>query len=630
MPLRAPGSAWLATSAVALYYVASMARDLSLYDSGELALAAVQLGLAHPPGQPLHTLLGHVFAHVPYLPALVGVNLLSALPGALALVPAASLADQLLGARARPIVVRLVPWFLALFALHPALWEPATRVEVYALATFLCVWSLAASFERPSPFAIGLALGLAAAANPVIALITGVAVAHRVLQARRWPLAIASGLLALALYAYVPLVANRTDVMVWGAPRDFERALRYFLLRDYALHHGISLRAWATHVADWFVASRDRGLVPWVVIGSIACAVLGRPSLVLVFALSLAYIALNVVWHVEIPDYDGYLGAGLWVLAAAVLAAGLRSYAQPALQRGSGLLTLITVIATLAAEPNLGQRTRSEDRLARTLAERVLEEAPARAIVIAETDAVTGALFYLQGAERARSDVTVLAYGLASSSWHWEELLRSHRDLAAFELRGPGGRAGRVQRMLAANAARPVLLERFATGRALGLTMCAGGLYLRAGAACSERARPDRAVIGLLARQLAALDDGSPGTSGAIAQLSYGLGEAWWRLGHATAAHDVLLAGVPLRARPARRAGAIEHAPALPLSAAGMHFTREAALGDPGRNLFLAGAIVGAAGQRELAVAYLEAAAAAGLPEARAAVGAPGLASGDR
>ena len=57
--LRPPDSAWIASCFLALYYCASMSRDLSLYDSGELALAARTLGVGHPPGQPLHTLLGY-------------------------------------------------------------------------------------------------------------------------------------------------------------------------------------------------------------------------------------------------------------------------------------------------------------------------------------------------------------------------------------------------------------------------------------------------------------------------------------------------------------------------------------------------------------------------------------------
>jgi hypothetical protein len=248
----------------------------------------------------------------------------------------------------------------------------------------------------------------------------------------------------------------------------------------------------------------------------------------------------------------------------------------------------------------------------------VLSEAPPNAIVISETDAITGALFYLQGAERVRPDVSVLAYGLASSSWHWEQLFRAHPDLKRIALKGPGGRAGRVRRWLDANAQRPVSLESWYTGRDMGLTMCEGGLFLRAAAACENATTADReAVANLIAKQLAALGEGSPSVGGALAQTSYTLGEGLWRIGDASAAHAVLLAGVPKPLWPARTMSeGFERVAAPPPSAAPIAYSKPAALGDPGRNLFLAGAIVSAAGDRSLATEYLRAAAKAGLPEA--------------
>jgi hypothetical protein len=226
---------------------------------------------------------------------------------------------------------------------------------------------------------------------------------------------------------------------------------------------------------------------------------------------------------------------------------------------------------------------------------------------------------YLQGAERARPDISVLAYGLASSSWHWQALMRAHPDLQPIELHGPGGRAARVRRWLVANIERPVLVERWQTARELGIETCAGGLYLRAGAVCAQTRPQDPAVAQLLAAELAELGDGSPGAQGAIAQLSYGLGEALFRLGDAASAHAVLLAGVPARHWPVQVVeGGLEHVPPPRRRAAEQHYQRDAALGDPARNLFLAAAIVSASGQAPAARSYIEAAADYGLPEALA------------
>jgi hypothetical protein len=680
LSLRAIGSTWIATCCLALYYVASMARDLSLYDSGELALAAVQLGLAHPPGQPLHTLLGFAFSKLPFVVPLMGVGLVSALPGALTLVPATSLGQRLLGGRASPAALSGMPWLLAACALHPCLWEPATRVEVYALATFGALWTLAAAADvaerglkggrrgRRMILQLGIALGLTASVNPVIAIAAAIAILPALVRAasararRRSTAAVsptradaehasevepraaaesaaagagdrrslgalvacalAGGFIGLMPYGYLPLVASRTDVMVWGAPHDLASYLRYLLLRDYAHNQAITWGAWSAHVVDWIGWAGRVGLWPVLALGLIAHLIVGgrftRASVPIAFALLLANVAANVVWHVEVPDYAGYLAMPLWALAAGAIALGLREYKAPALRSGAILLALGCAVSAVATPPSPFVRTRSKDRLARELAARVLSEAPPNAIVISETDAITGALFYLQGAERSRPDVTVLAYGLASSSWHWEQLLRAHRDLKPVALQGPGGRAGRVRRWLDANAKRAVSIESWYTGHEIGLPMCEGGLFLRAGEACASPPRANREpAAALIAKQLGALGEGSPSVGGVLAQTSYALGEGLWRVGDARAAHAALLAGVPKRLWPARTLSeGFERVAAPPPSAAPMAYSKPAALGDPGRNLFLAGAIVSAAGDRELATEYLRAAAKTGLPEA--------------
>ena len=100
LALPVPSRRHTAISAIALFvfYVLTMSRSLSLYDSPELALVAEQLGLGHPLGQPLHTLLGALLARLPGVDPLIALNGLSALAGALTVIPATSLAETLLRA----------------------------------------------------------------------------------------------------------------------------------------------------------------------------------------------------------------------------------------------------------------------------------------------------------------------------------------------------------------------------------------------------------------------------------------------------------------------------------------------------------------------------------------------------
>ena len=48
-----------------LVYVTTVAPDVGFTDSGELAAVCTTLGVAHPTGYPLYTLLGHVSTLLP-------------------------------------------------------------------------------------------------------------------------------------------------------------------------------------------------------------------------------------------------------------------------------------------------------------------------------------------------------------------------------------------------------------------------------------------------------------------------------------------------------------------------------------------------------------------------------------
>ena len=60
-------------------YVATLARTVGFIDSGELAWASASLGIPHPTGYPLYTLLTYLFVSAfPFLEPIVAINLFSA------------------------------------------------------------------------------------------------------------------------------------------------------------------------------------------------------------------------------------------------------------------------------------------------------------------------------------------------------------------------------------------------------------------------------------------------------------------------------------------------------------------------------------------------------------------------
>jgi hypothetical protein len=96
-------------------------------DSLEFPLVSYLLGIAHPTGYPLYTLLGKLFTEGPWSNVAWAVNLLSAVAGALAS-SLVYLVVRELGARRFPAVIGV----LAL-AVSPVFWSQSVIAEVYGL-----------------------------------------------------------------------------------------------------------------------------------------------------------------------------------------------------------------------------------------------------------------------------------------------------------------------------------------------------------------------------------------------------------------------------------------------------------------------------------------------------------------
>src|SRR3989441_3325746 len=133
-PFRPKRADWLQAGAVAaalfVLYAATSPRTVALEDDGLFILSSYFLGIEHPPGYPLFTLIGHLFTYLPFGSVAYRVHLASALFGALTGAAAWLCARALINGR--------LPAYLAALALgvSPVFWSQAIIAEVYTLNTF--------------------------------------------------------------------------------------------------------------------------------------------------------------------------------------------------------------------------------------------------------------------------------------------------------------------------------------------------------------------------------------------------------------------------------------------------------------------------------------------------------------
>ncbi|HEU5311534.1 MAG TPA: DUF2723 domain-containing protein, partial [Candidatus Eisenbacteria bacterium] len=137
--IRAGAPALVIALLAGILYASTLAPGVGAGDSGELTLAARDLGIPHPPGYPLWTMLARLFVLLPFGDVPFRVNLLSAVLTAIAAGLFHAIATRL-GLRTLSALFATVS-----FAGAITIWRSAVEAEVYALviAFFLALTWLA-------------------------------------------------------------------------------------------------------------------------------------------------------------------------------------------------------------------------------------------------------------------------------------------------------------------------------------------------------------------------------------------------------------------------------------------------------------------------------------------------------
>jgi hypothetical protein len=244
-------AALLGGAAFALYAL-TLAPTVLAGDGGEFQFVPYRLGVAHPTGYPLYSLLGWAWSHLlPVGDVAYRMNLFSAFWAGLAIgilyLTAHILLRQTTPALS-PAIHRLIAALAAItFAVTPTFWSQAIIAEVYSLhvvfVVLLLYLLLAWSERRESRLLLIAAccFGLSLAHHRTTLLLAPPILAYLWLADRHayhdWRLmlrALLLVLLPLALYAYIPLRAAHTPYLHLPLTEDRELVLYKNTLAGFA------------------------------------------------------------------------------------------------------------------------------------------------------------------------------------------------------------------------------------------------------------------------------------------------------------------------------------------------------------------------------------------------------------
>ena len=421
---------------LAAYFATASAHGYWL-DGGELVAASVNLDIAHPPGHPLAILWGKLFCFLPFGTLAFRVALGQAVAAAIAagfLFSAIDTTVRALGVDRDRIAIPVALGGTWLVVTAPGWWFQAVRPEVYALqAMLVCIAierlvRLEAAWPthdlRPL-YASTLALGLGLANHHLVAFLVLPALAPtlaRVYRARgSRPLA--SAMLGLCAYVYLPVRAATDPPANLGHPTDLANLWWVVSARVYAHHMGLEAeQPLGERVLDVGLLLADNlHLVTMILALTGFYAMVRTPGARRLGLLWGAIVIVNLgarAWLGSVrsnPDILGYMMpglAGIGALATAFVGAVL----SRVMHREDGTVrTTALVVALVTAGLGLAQLKSSADdaSLARFHAtddfddERV-RRLPYRAVVIAHDPQTVFRHWSVQATERTRPDVVLV------------------------------------------------------------------------------------------------------------------------------------------------------------------------------------------------------------------------------
>jgi hypothetical protein len=470
------------TVVAGLLYFLTAARDIVVGDSPELTMAATTLGVAHPPGYPLFTMLGHLFSLMPLGPVPFRVNLLSVVSDALTAAIVFLTAFRLSRARLASAVGALV------LALNPLFWSWSLVAEVFPLNNLLAsllIYLLVVWSEEPKQTGTLMAAcfigGLAITNHQTIVLLTPAVCflfwcrRAALFCPRSLALCLTSFLVGLLPYAYVPWAAAQHPAYSWGEVSSLSDLFSLITRQNYGTLHLTGASHQGGSALDRVLALCVSfgplmgflgllGLVRayrqhrWYFWFSLLAFIFAGPFFVIITNLNLANTPQTISVLERFFLLPMVTAAPLFALGIVAVGELINTYRSRLrvgrLHFASGAVAIILVVSLFTNYRRIDQ---SHNHVARTYAEDVFATVEPGTILLVTGDGLSLPLLYLNVVEQTRPDVTLILPLLLPGDWYVRQLRERYPHLA-IPFQQYDGQRDNLKALIDANPGRPVAI----------------------------------------------------------------------------------------------------------------------------------------------------------------------------
>jgi len=430
-------------------YLYTQAPAVQFIDSGELAVVCKTLGIAHPTGYPLYTLIGRLFTLLPVNDVIFRVNLFSLLSVCLTNLILFFIILKLTQERSN-----LSIWtaFLTglLFSFTPTLWDQATSNEVYGL-NILCyvlviylilIWRERFQQRRKSniQFLLVFVYGISFGNHMMIVLLLPALVFILLSYERKAilnPLKILSLILffvlGISIYLYLPLRSAQNPLLDWGNPENWSSFIRHV--------SGWQYKVWMfsasfeqvfsnlTKFVKLFFKNFPLYLLPFTLLGM--WRFMTRDRRFFFFLLFVFFFVLIYAVNYSIPDVDPFF-LGCFLVNVILVGNGFY-FAFENLRKvkltqiiTSGIILLFILFPLIFLKKNYFEQDKSQSYFAYDLNSNILRSARKDGLILTQLWGHYSPWLYLRYVELKRPDLAILSQDLCFYSWYADYIKQNY------------------------------------------------------------------------------------------------------------------------------------------------------------------------------------------------------------
>jgi hypothetical protein len=450
-----------------LVYLKTLAPSVTFIDSGELAAVACTLGIAHPTGYPLFTLLGWFFSRLPIAAEeIVRLNIMAAIFCAAGVFVFYHVMHFVLnGIFSRSTVLKLKKkeqfslgtrvasaGASLLLAFSETYWMQGVAIEVYSLhvlflslltfaflkAVFSDEWS---ANEEPASsngwwYAFAFLLGLSFT-NHMTTILLAPGFLFLYFATQGFAIDSWKKILRLALpfgagfsvYLYLPLRAAMGTSLNWGNPVTFEKFLWHWTGKQYRVWIFSSTEAAGRQFKYFMQALPEEFAYIGLALALTGIVFLWRAHVKLTITLVLLFFGC-VFYSInyDIHDIDSYFLLAYWCVAFAAGIGLLALYRWLADRLGTvPLVALLLALGLLPLAIHFEKVDESKNHLVEDYTMNMFSSLQPNALVFSfQWDYWVSSSFYYQLVKNIRPDITVVDKELLRRSWYFVELERRY------------------------------------------------------------------------------------------------------------------------------------------------------------------------------------------------------------